>query len=170
MEAYIKKKICLIGAFAVGKTSLVRRYVFSLFSEKYHSTVGVKIDKKRMEINGRGLDLIIWDLHGEDDFQSVRMSYLRGTSGCIYVADGTRRATLDTALNLRQKVEEAIGPTPSILAVNKIDLQSSWDIDPQSLQDLGAEHFSIILTSAKTGELVEQAFHDLAEMMLEVCA
>ena len=95
MTASLKKKICLIGAFAVGKTSLVRQYVYSLFSEKYLSTVGVKIDKKLLVMDGRELELIIWDLHGEDDFQSVRMSYLRGASGCIYVVDGTRRVTLE---------------------------------------------------------------------------
>ena len=90
MQNELKKKICLIGAFAVGKTSLVRRFVHSIFSEKYHTTVGVMIDKKQVNVNGLPVDLIIWDLHGEDDFQSVRMSYLRGASGCFYVADGTR--------------------------------------------------------------------------------
>jgi len=168
MEAILKKKICLIGAFAVGKTSLVRQYILSLFSEKYLSTVGVKIDKKQLVVNGRGLDLIIWDLHGEDDFQSVRMSYLRGASGCIYVADGTRRATLDTAMRLRQRAENAIGPTPSILAVNKCDLDADWEIDPQTLQEMVAEDLAVIRTSAKTGDSVEAVFYKLAAMMLEV--
>jgi small GTP-binding protein len=170
MEAILKKKICLIGAFAVGKTSLVRQYVHSLFSEKYLSTVGVKIDKKQVAINGQGLDLIIWDLHGEDVFQSIRMSYLRGASGCIYVADGTRRTTLDTAMRLRQRVENAIGPTPSILTVNKCDLEADWEIGPQTLQELKAEDLFVIRTSAKTGESVEAVFHRLAAMMLEVSA
>jgi small GTP-binding protein len=170
MTASLKKKICLIGAFAVGKTSLVRQYVYSLFSEKYLSTVGVKIDKKLLVMDGRELELIIWDLHGEDDFQSVRMSYLRGASGCIYVVDGTRRVTLDTALRLRQRVRDAIGPTPSILAINKCDLSAGWEIDPQALQELAAEDFSILRTSAKTGQSVEAVFHKLAAMMLEVRA
>lgn len=170
MTASLKKKICLIGAFAVGKTSLVRQYVYSLFSEKYLSTVGVKIDKKQLVMDGRELELIIWDLHGEDDFQSVRMSYLRGASGCIYVADGTRRVTLDTALRLRQRARDAIGPTPSILAINKCDLYAGWEIDPQALQELAAEDFSILRTSAKTGQSVEAVFHKLATMMLEVRA
>jgi len=168
MTASLKKKICLIGAFAVGKTSLVRQYVYSLFSEKYLSTVGVKIDKKQLVMGGRELDLIIWDLHGEDDFQSVRMSYLRGASGCIYVVDGTRRVTLDTALRLRQRARNAIGPTPSILAINKCDLDAGWEIDPHTLQELAAEDLLILHTSAKTGQSVEAAFHKLAAMMLEV--
>jgi small GTP-binding protein len=168
MSADLKKKVCLIGAFAVGKTSLVRQYVDSLFSEKYLSTVGVKIDKKQMVVQGRTMDLIIWDLHGEDDFQSVRMSYLRGASGCIYVADGTRRATLDTALMLRQRVEAAIGPTPAILALNKCDLEKLWEIDPQTIPVRSEKGFPILQTSARTGQSVEAAFETLAAMMLEV--
>jgi small GTP-binding protein len=170
MTASLKKKICLIGAFAVGKTSLVRQYVYSLFSERYLSTVGVKIDKKQLVTDGRELDLIIWDLHGEDDFQSVRMSYLRGASGCIYVVDGTRRVTLDTALRLRRRARAAIGPTPSILAINKCDLYSGWEIDPQTLQELAAEDLFLLRTSAKTGQSVEAAFNKLVAMMLEVRA
>jgi small GTP-binding protein len=168
MKGPLKKKICLIGAFAVGKTSLVRQYVDSLFSEKYHSTVGVKIDKKHLAVNGREIDLIIWDLHGEDDFQCVRMSYLRGASGCIYVVDGTRRPTLDTALSLHQRVLAAIGPTPSILVVNKCDLDTAWEIDKPALDNLAEKRFCTIRTSAKTGQSVETAFHKLATMMLEV--
>lgn len=168
MSTDLKKKVCLIGAFAVGKTSLVRRYVDSIFSEKYLSTVGVKIDKKQLVVQGRAMDLIIWDLHGEDDFQSVRMSYLRGASGCIYVADGTRRATLDTALNLRQRVEAAIGPKPAILALNKCDLEELWEADPQTIPASNEKNFSILQTSAKTGKSVEAVFEILATMMLEV--
>ena len=168
MSMDLKKKVCLIGAFAVGKTSLVRRFVDSLFSEKYLSTVGVKIDKKQLVVQGRALGLIIWDLHGEDDFQSVRMSYLRGASGCIYVADGTRRATLDTALTLRQRVENSIGPTPAILAINKCDLEAFWEFDPQTVPELREKRLPVLRTSAKTGQSVEAAFETLAAMMLEV--
>ena len=155
------------GAFAVGKTSLVRQYVDSLFSERYHTTVGVRIDKKEIVVQGRNVDLIIWDLHGEDDFQYVHMSYLRGASGCIYVVDGTRRPTLDTALRLHQRAREAIGPTPSVLVVNKCDLDAGWEIDPPTLDQLTQEGFCIIRTSAKTGESVEAVFHKLAAMLLE---
>ena len=99
----IKKKICMIGAYAVGKTSLVEKHVHSIFSDKYHTTVGVKIDKKAMAVGGERIDLIIWDLHGEDDFQAVRMSYLKGSSGAFYVVDGTRWATLEVALKLKAR-------------------------------------------------------------------
>jgi small GTP-binding protein len=161
-----KKKICLVGAFAAGKTSLVQRYVHSIFSEKYHSTVGVKIDRKEVVVKGRSIDLIIWDLHGEDDFQSVRMSYLRGASGCIYVADGTRPATLDTALSLRDRVRDAIGPVPSILAINKCDLESQWELTPLKVEQWAVQGESVLYTSAKTGISVEPAFEQLAVEMM----
>lgn len=163
----IKKKICLIGAFAVGKTSLVQQYLHSIFSEKYHTTVGVKIDKKSINIDDRSIDLIIWDLHGEDDFQTVRMSYLRGASGCLYVVDGTRRATLDVALDLQARVQQAIGAVPSILVINKCDLDTQWEIDDQTMESLRRKAFHIILTSAKTGHRVESAFFELAAHMLK---
>ena len=163
----IKKKICLIGAFASGKTSLVRQYLHSMFSEKYHTTVGVKIDKKRVQINGQQIDLIIWDLHGEDDFQSVRMSYLRGASGCLYVVDGTRQKTLDVAMELQAKVTAVIGPVPSIILINKFDLTEQWEIGEQTIQSLTDKEVHVIFTSAKTGHMVETAFCSLAERMME---
>ncbi len=163
----LKKKICLVGAFAVGKTSLVQQYVHSIFSEKYHTTVGVKVDKKVVVLNHQEIDLIIWDLHGEDDFQSVRMSYLRGASGCLYVVDGMRKATLDVALNLMGRAEQAIGPVPSIVAINKCDLEAQWEIDSSALELLVSKGIHVIKTSAKTDQSVEAVFHMLATLMLE---
>ena len=123
----IKKKICMLGAFAVGKTSLVQRYVHSLFSEKYLTTVGVKIDKKTVDAGGAPVDLILWDIHGEDEFQAVRPSYLRGASGCLLVVDGTRRHTLHTAHSLLKRTRDTVGGIPVIFIFNKSDLQASWE-------------------------------------------
>ncbi len=163
----IKKKICLVGAFAVGKTSLVQQFVHSIFSEKYHTTVGVKVDKRSLVVDDKDVDLIIWDLHGEDDFQSVRMSYLRGAAGCFYVADGTRHNTLDTAMTLHKRVEQTIGKVPSILAINKCDLESQWEINQPTKDVLESQGITIFDTSAKTGRSVEDAFKTLAAMTLE---
>src|SRR6187455_2295151 len=99
----IHKKICMLGGFAVGKTSLVAQYVTSLFSDKYLSTVGVKIDKKQIAVDGRDVTLMLWDVAGQDDFQSVQESQLRGMAGYLLVVDGTRRATLETARQLQEK-------------------------------------------------------------------
>ena len=89
------KKVCMLGAYAVGKTSLVRRFVHSMFTDKYLTTVGVKIDKRQVQHNGKEVTLLLWDLYGEDEFQRVQTSYLRGSSGLLIVADGTRLSTLD---------------------------------------------------------------------------
>ena len=163
----IKKKICMIGAFATGKTSLVQRHVYSIFSEKYHTTVGVKIDKKQVQVRDQQIDLIIWDLHGEDDFQSVRMSYLRGSAGYIYVVDGTRRSTLEVALDLRARAEADLGPLPCIIALNKRDLQSQWEITAADMDRLAEQRLLVIETSAKTGYAVEKAFSALAALLVE---
>ncbi len=163
----IKKKICMLGAFAVGKTSLVQRYVHSLFSDKYHTTVGVKIDKKPVNINGTPVDLILWDIYGEDEFQAVRSSYLRGASGCLLVVDGTRRYTLDTAHDLLKRTQETVGNIPVVFVFNKFDLMDSWEIEPIQLDALEKQGMVIVRTSAKEGSGVEKAFTTLVEMMLE---
>jgi len=162
----IKKKICMLGAFAVGKTSLVQQYVNSIFSEKYHTTVGVKIDKKSLVVKERQMEMILWDLHGKDEFQNIRLSYLKGASGCIYVLDGTRKNTLDAVLEIKADVENAIGAVPSILVLNKWDLETLWEIDAETVKTLEKEMDIMLKTSAKTGLNVESAFQSLAELMI----
>jgi small GTP-binding protein len=155
----ISKKICMLGGFGVGKTSLVSRFVHSLFSDKYLTTVGVKIEKKSVAVGDERVDLMVWDIHGDDDFQRVNMSYVRGAAGYLLVVDGTRRGTLDTALALRENVERTIGAVPFLLLLNKSDLADEWKLDVQSIQQLDCP---VISTSAKTGEGVERAFEQLA--------
>ena len=118
----IQKKICMLGGFAVGKTSLVAQFVSSIFSDKYHTTVGVKVDRKSVMIGDTEMNLLLWDIYGDDDFQKMRASYLRGSAGYLLVVDGTRAATLDTAINLQQLAESTVGRVPFVLALNKSDL------------------------------------------------
>lgn len=160
----IQKKICMLGAYAVGKTSLVSRYVHSIFSDKYHTTVGVKIDKKVLEVGGQSLNLVLWDLYGEDQFQRIQSFYLRGSSGYLLVADGTRASTLEAAVSIQQRAEEALGKVPFVLLVNKHDLD--WELQDSDLEPLRGQGWTILYTSAKTGEGVEEAFALLAGRML----
>ncbi|MES2571002.1 MAG: Rab family GTPase [Verrucomicrobiota bacterium] len=162
----IQKKVCMIGTSAVGKTSLVARFVSSIFSEKYLTTVGVKIDKKVLAVDGTDVTLVLWDLAGDDDFQRLQLSYLRGTAGYLLVADGTRRATLDQAIEIQTRVAGAIGPVPFLLALNKADMEAQWEIDEEHLKSLAGQGWPIVRTSAKTGLGVEQAFSDLSRMLL----
>jgi small GTP-binding protein len=154
----------MLGGFGVGKTSLVSRYVHSIFSDKYLTTVGVKIDKKVVDLGDERVDLILWDIHGEDEFQKVRMSYLRGAAGYLLIVDGTRRATLDTALALHESARTTIGHVPFILAINKADLAKDWEIEEGILARLG---IPVVQTSAKTGAGVEETFASLSRAMLQ---
>ena len=163
----IKKKICMLGAFAVGKTSLVKRFVKGIFSDKYLSSVGVKIDKKRVIIEQQEVDLLLWDIHGEDEFQKVQRSYLRGSSGYFLVVDGARRATLDTALTLHKRTEETIGKVPFVLIFNKWDLKDEWEIDDKTMDDLSKDGLMVVKTSAKAGQGVEEAFLTLTREILK---
>lgn len=156
----------MLGAFAVGKTSLVRQYVFSIFSGSYQTTLGVKIDKKSLEVDGETVELILWDLAGEDDFMKVPGSYLRGSSGVVLVADGTRADTLETAIGLNQKVLDEVGDIPVILLVNKSDVKSSWTIDQSELKVMQEKGWRIIETSAMDGDNVNQAYQELAQQLI----
>ncbi|MEK7762802.1 MAG: Rab family GTPase [Nitrospirota bacterium] len=163
----IQKKICLLGGFAVGKTSLIRRFVTGMFSEQYQTTIGVTIEKKTLLVGDQNVTLMIWDLYGEDDFQKMRESYLRGSSGYILVADGMRRSTLDTAESLHQLAQATLGPVPFVLIVNKADQYNEWEIDEATLARLRHKGWLVLMGSAKTGDGVPELFMRLTQTLLE---
>lgn len=162
----IQKKICMVGVHATGKTSLVQQYIFSMFSEKYHSTVGVKIDRKRVEVEGSTVNMVLWDLAGRDGVEDVQASYLRGASGILFVVDGTRRETFEQLFELRDLCTDTIGEVPSIVAINKSDLTDEWQLEDHDYERLTTAGLSHLVTSAKFGDRVEDAFLDLARAML----
>lgn len=161
----IRKKVCMLGAYAVGKTSLVRRFVTDTFSDRYETTIGVKITKKQMIVGEVELTLLLWDLHGDDEFQTIKETYLRGASGLFFVVDGTRPETVDKARELHERTQHSLGELPTLVLANKSDLNETWELDASL-----SRHFSKDLlrpTSAKTGDGVEEAFRELCERMLE---
>ena len=162
----IQKKVCMLGAFAVGKTSLVSRFVKSIFSEKYQATIGVTIEKKEVRVGGQTVNMILWDIAGENELEKVRPAYLRGAAGYVLVVDGTRRGTLDIARALHAKVTDQLGQVPFVVLLNKSDLTAEWALDDDAAGDLAADGWTVTRTSAKTGEGVEAAFDILAERML----
>lgn len=162
----IQKKICMLGATGVGKTSLVSRYVLSLFSDKYLTTIGVKVDKKTVTVDGTEVNLLLWDIYGQDEYQTVRTSYLKGASGYLLVADGTRQLTLDTARELQETAQGVIGPVPFVLVLNKADLASEWRLDDKAVWKMAEQGWTIIRTSAKTGDGVEDAFLKLTRRVV----
>jgi hypothetical protein len=162
-----QKKVCMVGLFGTGKTCLVQQFVHSIFSTRYLSTVGVKIDRKEVDLGGSTVSLVLWDLAGRDGHDDITVSYLRGAHGVIYVVDGTRRETFDQVFELRDLVRETIGEVPSVVALNKVDLESEWVLGPADDVRLGEREWHRVLTSAKTGQGVDEAFDWLARAALE---
>lgn len=181
------RKICLLGDFAVGKTSLVSRYVHNVFSDRYLTTVGVKIDTRIIELSQihgklnsqlstelvgagatgaaiRSIKLVLWDLAGAANLSAPARAYIQGAHGFLAVCDGTRRATLNTALTLLNSAREQIGTRPAVLLVNKQDLHESWEVDQDSLDSARSRVANVLATSAKSGANVDRAFRLLAEL------
>jgi small GTP-binding protein len=159
----LKKKICMVGQFGVGKTSLVRRFVDSIFDERYHTTVGVKVDRKDVTIDARPVTLMLWDIAGEDDLAQLKVSHLRGASGYILVVDGCRAASFSKAVELQQRITQTLGPLPFVLVLNKADLRDQWEVESASVEERGWPTFE---TSAKAGSGVEEMFLGLARRLL----
>ena len=159
-------KVCIIGDFAVGKTSTIARFVKNEFSEKYLTTVGVKIDTKEVETNQGPLKLIIWDVAGTDRLSDIEFAYLRGSAGLILVADGTRAATVDSALRLRADLIAQHGELPFVAILNKSDLSQQWEITDDVLEASRTAGADWILCSAKTGEGVADAIQELATTIM----
>ena len=173
----ISKKVCLLGDYAVGKTSLVRRFVYDLFDDKYISTIGVKVSRKVIAVpRGDGvveLTVMLWDLAGSKEFDRMRASYLRGSAGAVVICDLTRPETLDS---LRRYVGELRTVSPEahlILAANKRDLvepslpEGLRTLDPEQVKAeaarLGVPYY---LTSAKTGDEIEELFRRLGRLLV----
>ncbi len=174
----ISQKICLVGDFGIGKTSLIRQFVDRQFSDKYLSTVGVKISRKLVSIpdlasnpeeESKQLQLIVWDIEGSTRFKAIAPSYLQGAKGALMVADVTRDSSMQ---NLKDHIQlfQSVNPKSSlIIALNKVDL-----IEPDEKDRLFQSIFieftnfkeSIYVTSAKTGEGVDEIFQTLARQML----
>ncbi|WP_026097851.1 Rab family GTPase [Baaleninema simplex] len=171
----ISRKICMVGDFSVGKTSLIRRFVEEKFSDRYLSTVGVKISRKAVEVvpedatEPKKIQLLIWDLEGHTKFKSIAPSYLQGAKGALIVADVTRGETIE---RIRDHIDLFLSVNPqgwTIVALNKSDLANA-DKLAHLRQTVEAKQYervvSIYLTSAKTGDNVDIIFQEIATLTL----
>ncbi len=163
------KKVCMVGPFAVGKTSLVKRFVESIFSDKYHTTIGVKVSKKKVELAQESMQMMLWDIEGVDVFTELKSSYLRGASGVMLVIDGTRPTTIRQLNELLSLVRSYLQETPVVILANKFDLTNEWKLSQDDATKLRENGLTLIETSAKTGAGVEEAFAALAQAMLREC-
>ncbi len=157
------KKIVLIGHFGVGKTSLVRRYVDSAFSEDYLVTLGVQVKKKTLSLDSRELNLVIWDLEGNTQVANMRESYMLGTHGFIYVFDLTRPETFQNLSENLSFIKEKFPDAPIEVVGNKSDL-----VDPNFLDEFLEKNGldNVLVTSAKNGNNVENVFIELATKLM----
>jgi len=169
----ISRKICLLGAFAVGKTSLVRRFVHEVFDERYATTLGVKIDTKIVDLDSGSVKLIIWDMEGADpadkdaELVSSRMqAYLQGVDGVLLVADGTRLSTVEIVNRIHEWFGSGYPDIPVALLLNKSDLVEQWHASESIMEDW-AGSLQCFTTSALSGKNVERTFHYLAEALSE---
>ena len=159
-------KLCMLGDFGVGKTSLVSRFVHSTFSEKYLTTIGVKVDSKEVALAGRApCKLVIWDIAGRSQLDALNMTYLRGASALLLVADGTRERSLHAVLNLLMQSRTLLPDATVVLAVNKLDLVEQWEVAPAALAEL-RRTLPVHETSARSGEGVEAMFADMAARLV----
>jgi small GTP-binding protein len=162
----LKRKICLLGDVGVGKTSLATRFVHSGFSEEYLTTVGVKVDTRRVHPpRGTPVKLVIWDIAGTDALSTVDRSYLRSAAGYLLVADGTRPRTLEVALELKHQLVQTQGELPFVALLNKRDLAEQWIASDEQLAPWRDAGLPTLTTSARTGENVELAFAQLVMQM-----
>ncbi len=170
METY-SKKICLLGDFAVGKTSLVRRFVHNRFDDQYISTIGVKVSRKSIVIPHQEtiveVKLMVWDLAGSQEFTPVAASYLRGSSGAILVCDLTRAETVAHLQRYGEDLRSVMPRAQLVVAANKMDLQDQYQVTIAQVAEQAARlEAPYYLTSAKIGDDVDQAFRHLATMVL----
>lgn len=159
------RKICLLGDFGVGKTSLVSRFIRNTFSERYMTTVGVKVDSKEVSVGADPVKLVIWDIAGKSALDALNQTYLRGASGIMLVADGTREPTLRSALYLLMQAKSLLQDPAAVLLVNKFDLIDRWEIQPSTLAEL-RKTIPVFEASARTGDGVEAAFQELARQVI----
>lgn len=163
----IKRKICLIGDSAVGKTSLIRKFVLDQFNDKYLSTLGSKVYKKRIKYqeyknNITDLNMIIWDVMGQEEFKISQNISFRDTHGALLVCDITRKETMENLLNWKDRLFGITQKIPIIILANKIDLIDSADFPIGEFTDFCKDfEAKFFFTSAKTGKNVAEAFMEL---------
>jgi len=163
----IKKKICLLGEFGVGKTSLVARFVHDYFGDQYLTTVGVSIQQKIFEHRGENVCLILWDVAGEQAGLPINSVYLKGMSAYIIVCDVTMENATYTVKYFEDFVMRSYGPSNSIVLLNKVDRLNDFSNLKKEKQYLEQNGHKVFMTSAKTGESVQEAFDFLVDILME---
>ena len=164
-------KIAVLGAAGAGKTSLIDKFVDKRFTTDYKPTLGASIIAKDISLEDAEVRLVLWDIAGQEKYETVRSMYLNGAQGAILVYDITRRPTYEEIQNKWIKDFQQFGMKSSkyILIGNKADLSDKRNISTEEGQKLAESlNTKIFLeTSAKTGDNVEHAFHTLVRTIID---
>ena len=167
----MKVKVCFIGDAGVGKTSLIKRYVLDVFDDRYIATIGTKVTKKIVEVEEGGSQtkvmMLIWDIMGQKGFRELlREAYFFGAHGAIAVCDLTNRETLEELRYWIKALTDVAGDVPIVFAGNKADLENEAVVRESDLGDLADKYEAeAFMTSAKTGQNVEEMFKSLGAAM-----
>ncbi|MDH3201386.1 MAG: GTP-binding protein [Myxococcales bacterium] len=164
----LRRKVCVLGASGVGKTSLVRRFVEKKFDEDHQRTIGVAISKGTLTFDEVSLELMLWDYEGAEPGSQYSRSFISGASGLVFVVDVTRPETLDHLLEAQVRGRGFTGHRPSVLVANKIDMTGDFALTAQQLDEASKQEWFIVHASAKSGDNVDDAFAKLGQMMLDV--
>lgn len=167
-----KLKVLLTGAAAVGKTSLVQRFIKNRFAANYKLTVGVDILTKDVEFRqGEIATLSIWDIGGQQRFEFIRSTFYKGAAGALLVFDLTREQTYTETRKWLTEIRQFAGENiPFVLIGNKVDLieDVGMVIDRKEAQAFAKKEGSIYIeTSAKTGIHVDEAFSELTRRIID---
>jgi small GTP-binding protein len=162
----LRRKVCLLGAKGVGKTSLVRRLVEDRFEDDEAESTALSIFRRTLELDDVSLEMVLWDPAHSESSEQFHRSFISGASGLVFVVDSARPSTLDQLLQAQVAERGFIGLRPAILILNKSDLHDDFALSAAQLRTAESVNWHIVRASAKTGENVEQAFTTLAERML----
>jgi len=171
---YLKKKILLLGDGAVGKTSLIGRFVVDKYDDKYLMTLGTKVTKKDLQIKSKktgetvDITLMIWDILGQKQFRKIQASAYQGAKGALIVSDITRKETLNSMREWRKSLYDVAGPVPVVFLANKSDLVDNYEFTEEDLKEICEKlKASYLLTSALSGLNVDKAFKRIARLIVK---
>lgn len=167
----VKRKLCIIGDGGVGKTSLIRRFVFDQFDDKYLATFGTKVTKKSVDLEKSEdkfrLNLLIWDVMGQEEFKKAQSYAYNGTHGAFVVCDITRHETFANIESWRKDIFKVTKKIPIVILANKYDLTDDAEVTEDDLNELSKQlDAPFFYTSAKTGENVEKAFMEIGNNLV----
>ena len=165
-------QILIIGDPSVGKTSVIRRYTNGTFKEEYLSTVGLDYYSKEEIIDGKTINIKLWDTAGEERYKSLTQNYFRNAEGVLLVFDVTNTDSFnnlkDWISSIKLNMEGNNIFIPIVIIGNKLDMEDQREITKEQAEQFVSENkYKYFETSAKTGEGIDKSIRELASQILK---